>query len=72
MNRERQLKPYMELTTAFLLAKLRENEHPNKKPPYGSLLLLIPRSNIRMRDCFRQIADSFNKQGGQVVIEYET
>jgi len=72
MNREHQAKPYLELTTAFLLANRSENEHPTIELPYGSLLLTIPRSNIRILHCFRQIADSFNRRGGRVVIEYET
>jgi len=71
MKQERQIKSYLDLTTASLLAHGRERKHLAEALPRGSLLLLIPRGNPRMQDCVRQIADSFVRHGGQVVICYD-
>jgi len=71
MRQERQLKSYLELTSASLLAQGCERKPLTDDLPLGSLVLLLPRGNSRVQCCARQIADSFVRQGGQVVICYE-
>ena len=69
-RRQRRVKTHLELTTASLLAR-REQWHRLVDPlPPGSLLLVIPGDNPKLRACLLGAARAHARRGKKVVIRY--
>ena len=69
-RKHRAIKPYLELTTASLLAQKREWVPTRSTLPRRTLLLVVPRENRRMRSRLLRIAQSFRERGGEAVVRY--
>ena len=69
-RRKRRVRSHLELTTASLLAR-REQWHISvgAMPP-GSLLLVIPGDNPKLRACLLGAARAHARRGKKVVIRY--
>lgn len=64
----RDIKVHLELTTASLLAQQSQCASLYMDLPEGSLLLLVPKNDPKIRQCLLKVAEDFRKRGGHVVI----
>ena len=59
---------YLEITTASFLAWRGNHRQPARPQPVGSLLVVVPEDNPRIRSCLLRIARSYTARGGKAVI----
>jgi len=62
-------KPYLELTTAALLAQIAERGAPGGGLPQGSLVVIAPEGNAKVQSCLAKIARCYVAAGGAVFVQ---